>query len=130
MATKAELDHQYRMARWAHVTALARALLRLGMVIAPCMAAVECTKYLSGHITYADIRMRFAAHMFANRWTAMSVLTLWGSGSTSWAVGERRLRQRHIRRVSSEISWLQGQLDPKRRTSHLNSDGTTRPEDE
>ncbi len=49
--------------------------------------------------------------------------------ATGWGAGERYLRKRHIKRVSSEVSEMQKMLDRGRRSSSLSKKGETSPED-
>jgi hypothetical protein len=130
MATSRDLDHQYRMAKLASLTSIGRAALRFLMIGAVCLCLVFLARALAGKVTFADIRFKLIAELRTNRWTALIFSWLLTGTSAAWAVGERTLRKRHIKRVASESSELQKMIDRKRRSSHLMSDGTTRPEDE
>jgi hypothetical protein len=130
MPAQRELDHQYRMTKLVSFTSVLRAVIRLLMICAVCVALVFIARALAGRQTFADIKFKLIAELYANRWTALILSWILSITSTGWAIGERRLRKRHIKRVASEQSKLQEMIDPKRRSSHLMTDGTTRPEDE
>jgi len=130
MATSKELDHQYRMAKLQSWTSISRAIIRLLMIGAVATAIVFCFRALAGQVTFADIRFRAIANLKANRFFGLIVSWLLTGFTGSWALGERWLRKRHIKRVASESSELQALIDPKRRSSNLNFDGNSRPEDE
>lgn len=130
MPTQRELDHQYRMARLASFTSVGRAVIRLLMICAAGTTLVFLVRAIAGKQTFADLRFRGIAELYANRWAALILSWILTTGSTGWAIGERALRKRNIRRVASESSLLQKMVDPNRRSSHLMTDGSTRPEDE
>jgi amino acid permease len=130
MASQKELDHQYRMTRLVQNTSTARAVIRLLMVVAVCAALVLMTRALAGHITFADITFRAIAELYANRWSALMLSWMLTGASTSWAIGERALRRRHIKRVANEVSEMQRVIDAGKRSSRLRIDGNTRREDE
>lgn len=130
MATKNELDHQYRMARLREYSNRWRATIRLLIVCALGVTAVYCLRELAGQTTLTDIRFRMIADLKMNRWMALVTSWILTGGTTAWALGERTLRKRHIRRVSSESSIMQKYIDAGRRSSHLTNTGATRPGDE
>jgi hypothetical protein len=99
-------------------------------VLVVCACFYGCVRELAGKVTWADLRFRVLANLSANRWAALIVSWSLTGGATTWALGERRLRKAHIRRVSSESSEMQKILDPKRRSSGLNLRGDTSPGDE
>lgn len=130
MPTQRELDHQYRMTKLVSRTSVWRAVIRLLMICVAGVTLVFVARALAGKKTFADLRFKMIAELYTNRWTALVLSWILTTTTTGWAIGERILRKRHIKRVSSESSELQKMVDPKRRTSHLMTDGTTRPEDE
>jgi hypothetical protein len=130
MPTNRELDHQYRMTKLVQRTGIGRAIIRLLMICAAGTTIVFTARALAGRQTFADLRFKMIAEMYANRWMALILSWLLTTTTSGWAIGERWLRKRHIKRVSSESSQLQKMVDPSRRSSHLMTDGTTRPEDE
>lgn len=79
--------------------------------------------------TWADIQFKVIADLKANKY--FGLLFPWGVAvlTTGWAGGERYLRKRHIKRVSSESSEMQKLMDPGRRSSQLSKKGETNPED-
>ena len=103
---------------------------RLLMASAGFSCIVLTARALAGQVTYADLRFKVFAELHANQWMALILSWFLTSTTTSWAIGERILRKKHIKRVSSEHSQQQQLIDARRRSSHLRGDGTTRPEDE
>jgi len=130
MASKRELDHQFRMALLSSCTSVARAVIRLLMITAGGTALVFIARALAGKQTAADISFKAIASIYANRYAALILSWVLTGGTTTWALGERALRKKNIKRVAAESSQLQKMVDPKRRSSQLMTDGTTRPEDE
>jgi hypothetical protein len=130
MSTQRELDHQYRMTKLVSYTSIWRAALRFLMVLAVCVAFIFIARALAGKQTLAGLRFKIIAEVYANKWTALILSWVLTATTTGWAIGERKLRKSHIKRVSSEQSGLQKMIDRKRRSSHLMNDGSTRPEDE
>jgi hypothetical protein len=100
------------------------------MICAAGATVVFLARALAGRQTFADLRFKLIAEMYANHWAALILSWVLTTGTTGWAMGERALRKRHIKRIASESSQLQKMIDPKRRSSHLMNDGSTRPEDE
>jgi hypothetical protein len=129
MPTRKELDHQFRMRLLQVISVGWDRLVQLLCFLIFCTTAYFCIRELAGRQTFADLSFKVIADLKANRWMALSVP--WGVAtiSTAWGAGERYLRKRHIKRVSSEASEMQKMLDPGRRSSSLNKKGETRPED-
>ncbi len=125
-----ELDHQYRMRRLQLLSAGWEQFLRAASVLAVCVCGYFCIRELAGRQTFADIRFRVIADLKANKW--MAFVVPWGVAAvaTAWGAGERYLRKRHIKRVSSEQSEMQKMLDVGRRSSNLSKRGETSPEDQ
>lgn len=100
----------------------------LGAVVV-CLCIYFCVRTLSGKQTSADLRFQAIADLKANRW--FGLILPWGAATltTAWGAGERALRKRHIKRISSESSEMQKQFDPGRRSSRLSKKGETSPED-
>jgi hypothetical protein len=129
MASNRELDHQYRMRRLQLILQVWNGLVGLVAVAIICASIYLSIRELVGRATFADLRFRVWADLKANRWLALCVP--WGVAtvSTGWGIGERYLRKRHIKRVSSEASEMQKKIDPNRRSSSLSRKGETSPED-
>jgi hypothetical protein len=51
------------------------------------------------------------------------------AGCTTWAVAERRIRQRRVRELHVRIKELETAIDPNRSSSKLTSEGKTNPRD-
>jgi hypothetical protein len=129
MPTRKELDHQYRMRRLQVISVGWERLMQFLCVLTPCVCILYGIRELAGRQTLADISFKVVADLKANRWMAVTVP--WGVASVAsvWGAGERYLRKRHIKRVSSEGSEMQKLLDPRRRSSNLSKEGETSPED-
>lgn len=124
-----ELDHEYRMRRIQLFSQAWQSFMRFA-----CWAVMGLTFYysvreLAGQHTFADIQFKALADLKANKY--FGVIFPWGlfGITAAWGTGERWLRKRHIKRVSSEHSELQKAVDERRRSSHLSKKGETRPED-
>jgi hypothetical protein len=100
------------------------------MICAIGVTFVFVARALAGRQTFADLRFKAIAELYTNKWTALILSWVLSTASVGWAIGERALRKRNIKRLASESSVLAGMIDRKRRSSHLMADGTTRPEDE
>ena len=130
LADRKELDHQYRMRRVQLLSVGWEQLMRVLSVLIPCLFLYFSIRELAGRQTFADIKFRLMADLKANKW--MGFVVPWGVATvaTGWGIGERYLRKRHIRRVSSEQSEMQRALDSGRRSSNLSKSGETNPEDQ
>ena len=128
MATQRELDHQFRMQR-LRVISIGYCRLDVYFVVIFCGCLDLCVRELAGRQTLADIRFKMIADFKANKW--MGLLVPWGTAtvSTGWALTEKYLRKRHIRRISSEVSEMQKSIQPARRSSKLSKKGETQRED-
>ena len=124
-----ELDHEFRMRLLQALTSAWQAAMGFLGVLAVCFCIYFSVRALSGRQTSADLRFQAIADFKANRW--FGLILPWGVAtlSTAWGAGERALRKRHIKRISSESSEMQKQLDPGRRSSRLSKKGETSPED-
>jgi hypothetical protein len=130
MANARELDHAYRM-RKLQVVSLALRYSFTGLcvlIFSTCLFL--CVRVLAGEQTWVDVRFRAFASLSINRWAAIVISWILTGCTTSWAIFERLLRKKHIRRVSSEASEMQRRLDPGRRSSGLSLEGNTNEEDQ
>ena len=129
MPTTRELDHAYRMRKLQLWQSIGQGIVKIACTLVTCGFLYLSLRQLAGRQTIADLRFKAIADLKANRWLALSVP--WGVASlaTAWGAGERYLRKRHIKRVSSETSELQKMIDPQRRSSGLSRKGETNPED-
>jgi hypothetical protein len=84
---------------------------------------------LAGRQTLADLRFRVLADLKASKY--FGLILPWGLAgmATAYGLGQRFLRKRHIKRISSEHSKIQKTVDPGRRSSHLSTKGETSTED-
>jgi hypothetical protein len=80
----------------------------------------------AGQTTIADIDLNTALiEIGAARWVPWGLLLV----AVVWAMIERRLRRRNIRRMAGRLHQLELRLDPARGTSGLSPDGTAPPGD-
>jgi hypothetical protein len=129
MPTQRELDHEARMRRWQIFQNLGNSLLRTACIVTPFFFAWLAVRDLAGKQTYADIGFKAVADLKMNE--VLAKIAPWGTSAlaTGWAVTERTFRKANVKRVSTENSKLQKQLDPGRRSSSLTEVGDTSPED-
>ena len=86
---------------------------------------VQVITVLSGHQTDASFVVNILLNLQADRWIAYIV----GGGGVAYGWNERRLKRQSIDRLSRHTEELEKRLDPKRTSSKLLRDGTTRRED-
>lgn len=129
MATTKELEHAYKMRRLQILSTAWQRLMNLCCVVVICGCVYYSIRELAGKQTAADIAFKVIADLKANRPVAMILSWVLTGGTTGWAVLERKLRKRHIKRIASEASEMQSLIDPKRRSSNLSKRGETATED-
>lgn len=129
MANGKELDHAYRMRRLQMFSGMWRHFMTFCCVGVICACFYLSVRTLAGKSTTADLVFKAIANLKANRFVALIVSWALTCGASGWAISERRLRKRHVRRISSEASEMQAQIDPNRRSSHLSKRGETASED-
>ena len=124
-----ELDHQYRMRLVQAISVGWENLVKLLCVVAVCACVYLVFRELAGKQTLADLKFSALADLKANKY--FGLILPWGlfTVTAAWGAGERYLRKRHIKRVSSESSDMQKLLDAGRRSSRLSKKGETTPED-
>lgn len=81
---------------------------------------------LAGRMTMAQIGVSFLGEM---RLPSV-VAYIFGGTCFGYGLRERRLRRKKTSGMSSYMTALEQRIDPRRTSSHLTADGTTRPEDE
>jgi hypothetical protein len=129
MPSKRELDHAYRLRRLQIIQNLGNGFFRAVCIALPFLFGWLSVRDLAGRQTLADIAFKAFADLKINRYLAQ--LMPWGTATaaTGWAVGERLLRKRHIKRSAAEFAAMHKKLDPGRRSSSLTTEGDTSPED-
>lgn len=129
MPGQRELDHEYRLRRLQVLQTLSLGVLKAIYIVGPFVMLWLSIRDLAGRQTSADIVFKALADIKLNR--ALAKVAPWGTTTlaTGWAIAERKLRKRHIRRTSSENSKMQSHFDPNRRSSRLTTAGNTSPED-
>jgi hypothetical protein len=86
---------------------------------------VEAITVLAGHETNVSFVLNILLNLQADRWIAY--IAAGSLGAYGW--NERRLRRRDIERLTRHTEDLENRIDPKRTSSRLLPDGTTRWED-
>jgi hypothetical protein len=132
MASRRELDNQFRIEKVRAWASAIKSGFRFLMVAAICVGGIFIARSLAGKQTFADIRFNALTDFGNNLWLWLGCFVSWllTFMAIVWAFLERYLRKRHITRVSTEHSELQKMIDPNRRSSHLMENGDTRPGDE
>lgn len=100
-------------------------LIRGGCLVAIAGFAYLSIKVLAGKSTFAEIALRAAANLKIGD----LILLLVGTGGVGYGINQRRLRRSNVERLSKRVQELESALDPKRSTSGLTPQGTTRPGD-
>jgi len=108
-----------------HVTArtIAKYLFWLGVAY----FAGQAVSVLAGKRTYADISV--ALRILGEGHKADVILSLTTAFASVWAVLERTLRKRNIKRTGPKLAALQASIDSKRTSSSLTETGDTNPID-
>jgi len=132
MASKRELGQQIRVEKVRAWTSAIKSCFRFLTVLLVCITALFIVRALAGKQTFADIRFKAITDFGNNLWLWLGCFLSWALTflAVTWAFLERYLRKRHIERVSREHSELQKMVDTERRSSHLMTNGNTRPGDE
>jgi hypothetical protein len=124
-----ELDHQYRMRK---VQLYQYGVKVAGLVVCTFLvfgALYLCVRQLAGRHTLVDMAFKVLAELKANKPFALIVSWVLTTISAGWAISERGLKKRYIKRFHPGKREHQLQLDPKRGSSHLTEIGATNPED-
>ena len=103
------------------------------LVWALCIAfcaycVVLIVRALAGHVTHANVAMRFVVGGFAHFGTAKFAWPV-SFGSVGYALLERRERRRKTQKLAKRIAELERMIDPTRTSSELTASGQTRKED-
>lgn len=129
MPNRRELEHAYRLRRLQIIQNLGIGFFRTACWVSPFFFLWLCVRDLAGHQTSADIAFKAVADLKINQYLAK--LVPWGTTALGavWALGERTLRKRYIKRSASEFGVMHRQIDPSRRSSSLTTAGETSPGD-
>jgi hypothetical protein len=84
---------------------------------------------LAGKATLAQFGLWIAADLKATKVFSHVVTSIFGLGGVTFGYRERKLRQKNIERMSSQLAEYEAKIDPKRSSSRLTRKGSTRPED-
>ena len=125
---KADLqESRERVARGEQWHVTIRKLAKYGMFAWLGHYVVEIAEALAGRVTIADISVGLS--LLAKEHTSQVGLAISTIVSTTWAILERRLRRRSIKRLGRKAANAEIQEDPDRSTSSLTESGDTNPRD-
>ena len=110
------VDQLFRTVRWAFGLGVVAYGLHEGRIAVVAFAGANT------HFQF-DAVLRAFADLRISIFASIAGLT------TFWALAERKLRQRTIKRLHPRVETLELALDPKRQSSGLTKAGTTNPQD-
>jgi hypothetical protein len=85
---------------------------------------------LAGHYTFAQIGLGFLADIRTTNGIIKAACVLLGGSGFGYGYKQRQLRRKEISAVSHRNRELEKRIDPRRTSSNLTEQGTTRPEDQ
>lgn len=85
---------------------------------------------LAGKATLANFGIFLIGDLKANKVFSHIVMAVFGLGGVGYGLRERGQKRKAIKQCGSRIARLETRLDPKRTSSGLTDDGSSRPEDE
>jgi hypothetical protein len=100
-------------------------LIRWGAVVLSFRYLYLTVDSLAGQVTLAQIGINFLGNLTVSQ----SLAYIFGAGGVVYGYGERKLRQRTIRRLGPKRKELEVSIDPKRTSSKLTDKGETNPDD-
>src|ERR1035437_8344834 len=120
-----DLDHAFRMRVVQAISLGWQATLRFGRIALVCACIYFCVRELAGRPTWADVEFKVIADLKAYKYFGLILPWSVAAITTGWAGGERYLRKKHIKRVSSEASEMQKFIATGRRSSQLSKKAET-----
>lgn len=127
--TRTEADHRLSYKRIDAVVTITKTICMYGWPIACMYFVYKIALVLAGKTTLASFAMSVAVAALGNDRVVKVVWIVVTGGSIAYGVGQRRLRRREIKRHTERPRQLETLIDPRRTSSGLTSEGTTRPED-
>ena len=125
-----ESDHKLAFKIIDAITTTVKVVCKYGW---PCVCvyfAFRIVEVLAGRTTDASFALKLAVSVFGNDRVMKSICAIVSGGSIGYGVGQKRLRQRDIQRLTPRPRQLETVIDRRRTSSGLTTKGTTRPEDE
>jgi len=119
------LAHQKFLAVVDLISKISTQLIKYGAICFCFYCAYKTVGQLSGRTTIANIALRIIGDLKINQWLCYA----FGGGSATWALGERHLRRKTVKRLTNKTIELEKIIDSKRSSSTLPPSGTTRKED-
>lgn len=123
--TRPQLEFMLKFRRIDVVQTIVVQVIRWGVLLGLGRYFYLTMAILAGKQTLANIAFQFLTSMKVSQ----SIAYLFGAGGIMYGYGERRVRQRNIKRLAGSKNELERMLDPKRTSSNISPRGTTRPGD-
>ena len=124
-----KFEYEIKRQRWE---TLDNAVARLSKWIPICIIAYfvfRSIAALAGKVTLAEFGLWAVADLKATKIFSHIVTSIFGLGGVTFGYRERKLRQKNIERMSTQLAEHETKIDPKRSSSRLTKKGSTRPED-
>lgn len=115
------LDAGVSFKRWDTANSIATTLIKWVVLAWIFWTFKDDIGFLAGKITFADIVIRVLGNVKVSR----GILALFMGSGWIYGLGERALRRRHIKRVTTTKNDLERLIDANRTSSQLTSKGTT-----
>ena len=112
--------------KWDTIGGIFNGLIRWGGVVACFYCLYLMIDALAGKTTATDIALNAITDLKLDE----RILYLLTSGTTFWAIRERKLRKKTIKDITAQKKELEEHIDPNRTSSNLTETGDTLPEDE
>ena len=112
--------------KWDTIGGIFNRLIRWGGVVACFYCSYLMIDALAGKTTATDIALNAITDLKLDE----RILYLLTSGTTFWAIRERKLRKKTIKDITAQKKELEEHIDPNRTSSNLTETGDTLPEDE
>lgn len=128
--TKAELEAEIRFLRKFRsslsLASIFNGFFKYFTICFSLFMAYLSIKCLSGKTTDANIIIKMLGNLKVNQ----AVMFIMTGGSIVWAIAERKLKRRVIKKLSDRVKKYETDADKGRTSSRLSDDGSTNPEDE
>jgi hypothetical protein len=113
------------------------AILRIGLAAtkwgALCVIVWRlglAVEVLAGKSTLANFGLFLIGDLKANNVVSHLIMAMFGAGGVTYGLRERSQKRKEVKRLGSRVVDLERRFDPKRSSSGIKADGSSRPEDE
>jgi hypothetical protein len=117
------LEFQLSYKRWDTLDSVVTTLIKWGTLLGIAWLFRGTIESLAGKATHADIAIKVLGNIKVSR----GLVALFAVGGWVYGLGERSLRRRHIKRVTTQKNELENVIDARRTSSDLTPTGTTPP---